>query len=275
MEIIFNLLKGMAIGVANIIPGVSGGTIALILGIYSKLTEAVGEFLTNKEKRFSYFKFLFQIGLGAGLGIVLFAKVVKYLYDVYPQSTNFFFLGLIVASVPLIIKTGNNMKISVKKSVFFGLGFFIVLFFIIINKNMDHSIINKGLDLNINMFYLGKLFICGAIAAGAMIIPGISGSFLLILLGEYYNILEFINNGKIIPLVIMGIGMIFGIFIFSKLIDFLLKKYTGITFYFILGLVLASIIEIWPGFDKNIMIYNLLSFTVGVLGSYFLSLHKK
>lgn len=285
MKFIGNILKGTAIGVANVIPGVSGGTIALILGVYEKLTEAIGEFFINKEKRFDYFKFLFQIALGAIIGILAFAKVVKFLYENYPQTTNFFFLGLIASSVPLIIKTGTDMKISIssrkeikssiKKILFFALGFIIVLFFIILNTKMNPEKVLVDVKMNINFIYLVKIFICGAIASGAMIIPGISGSFLLILLGEYYNILSFINNLELLPLAVLACGMGIGILVFAKLIDYLLKKHTGITFYFILGLVVASMIEIWPGIPKDMYLINLLSFVIGVLGSYFLSMYKK
>ncbi len=268
---IFNILKGAFIGAANVIPGVSGGTIAFLLGIYDYLTEAIAEFFTcTKEKRKEYFIFLIQIGIGVLLGIVLFAKVVSYLYEFHPEPTSFFFIGLIIASLPIILKE-NKGKVGKVSIGTFILGFILV----IILSNMNNEGLQTEGQVVINFTYSLKLYFCGTIAAGAMVIPGISGSLLLVLLGEYYNVLNFINNREIVPLAIIGLGVITGILFIAKIIDFLLKKHKNSTIFFILGLIVASIYAIWPGFSIDKAFINILSIIFGIGLVYFSKNLKK
>ena len=110
-----NFLKGMGIGVANIIPGVSGGTLAVVFGIYDKLMEAIAEFLTApKDKKIEYAKFLIQIGLGAIIGILVFARVIEFLFAHYPVQTKIAFIILILPSIPLIVKGEKYSDILLK-----------------------------------------------------------------------------------------------------------------------------------------------------------------
>lgn len=119
-----NILKGIFIGGANVIPGVSGGTIAFILGIYDKLTEAIAEFFTATfEKKKEYLVFLIQIGIGVLLGIVLFAKIIGFMYERYKEPTSFFFIGLILASLPMILEE-NEGKVEKKEYSYFYFWFF-------------------------------------------------------------------------------------------------------------------------------------------------------
>jgi len=262
--------KGAAIGVANIIPGVSGGTVALMLGIYEKLTEAVGEFaLATKEKKIEYTKFLAKIGVGVLIGVGIFAKLIDYLYENFSEETSFFFLGLIVASLPLIATHRESEKISPKSWVSFVVGFLIVLAIIMFApEKQEVAGIVKGLTVG----YGAKLFISGAIAGGSMVIPGISGSLMLLLMGEYYNVLALINSigsmTSIMSLGVFGFGTLFGVVAFAKIIDKLLKTKKDQTILFIMGLIVASLIEVYPGIAvfslKNIII-DLVVFSLGVI----------
>lgn len=253
------VISGIAIGIANIIPGVSGGTIAFILGIYDKLTEAIGNFFTcSKEKRVEYFKFLFPLFAGVGIGILLFAKIIEILYKNYPQPTSFFFIGLILASLPIVLKQ-NEGKFN-KVSILSLLGGIIIVFIFLQFK--EPASINT-IRTEFNFLYYIKLLLCGLAGAAAMIIPGISGSMLLLILGEYYNILSFINNVQIKPLVFVAIGITIGIVLCSKLISYLFEHYKNATIYSILGLILASILGIWPGFDSENTVLNILSVVLG------------
>lgn len=259
------ILGGIAIGIANIIPGVSGGTIAFILGFYDKLTEAIGNILSSsKEKRIKYIKFLAPIFAGVGIGIVLFARIIEIFYKKYPEPTSFFFIGLILASLPMILKQ-NEKKFD--KISFFSLlsGIAIVLVFL---QFKEPSSINN-LRTEFGMMYYIKLLVCGFVSAGAMIIPGISGSMLLLILGEYYNILSFVNGLKLYPLMCVGLGVLMGIVIFAKLISYLFKKYKTATIFFIVGLILASIFGIWPGFSSVNAIPNIIAVIMGVVVVYF------
>jgi len=266
VELLKNIFIGMTIGVANVIPGVSGGTIALVLGIYEKLTDAVGNFIKNKEKRKEYFAFLIQIGMGGILGILLFSKIIDILYINYSEPMSFFFLGLIMATIPYIIKTGKEMAMTKKKIFFLVLGFVIVLALILSNGEIStNNIVENSIILTKN--YVFKLFLCGILAAGAMIIPGVSGSFLLMLMGEYYNVIGFVNRREILPIIIIGSGAIIGLLLFAKWINILMNKYHSITMYFIIGLVLASTIEIYPGISFK-GIFPIIDLVLCGLGFY-------
>ncbi len=122
--------------------------------------------------------------------------------------------------------------------------------------------------------YIIKLILAGSLAGGAMVIPGISGSLLLVMLGEYYNILGFVNNRMIIPVALVGIGAVIGIVGFARIIDKLLKSHRDNTLYFIIGLIVASLVEIWPGFTLTLSnaITNVIIFALGV---YIVKLMKK
>lgn len=167
--------KGMVIGVANIMPGVSGGTLAVIMGVYDKLTEAIGNFLiVPLKKKIEYAKFLGVIGIGAAIGIGLFAKIIEFCFTNYPKSTAGFFSLLIIPSIPYIIK-GEDKKDN-KNRLFFLLGAIFTLTFVFLDYFFGGDSGGQQLVRAVTAGYCIKLFICGSLAAGAMIIPGISGS---------------------------------------------------------------------------------------------------
>ena len=269
-----NIISGAFIGVANIIPGVSGGTVALLLGVYEKLTESIGEFLTaSKNKKIEFAKFLSQIFIGVFIGLLIFAKIIGFLYSNYKEGTSFFFLGLIVASLPLVLTHRNNKQIDKHGKLWFLFGLIIMIGFTIFQSLYGNSATSNEL-YKLTGGYAIKLILAGTIAGGAMVIPGISGSLLLVMMGEYYNILGFVNNRMIIPVALVGIGAIIGIVGFARIIDKLLKSHRDNTLYFIVGLILASLIEIWPGFTLTLpsISLNLTTFTLGI---YIVKLMKK
>ena len=241
--------KSIIIGIANIIPGVSGGTLAVIFNIYDELVEKIGNFLqVNFKTKIEYAKYLLVVGVGAGIGILMFANIIKFSVTNYPKLTSIVFSLLVLPSIPFIVK-GLDYKRG--KNIFsFFIGVLIMLIFIFFNikYGKNSSIENMYLLNNTSYFsnyYLIKLFICGLVAAGAMIIPGISGSLLLLMLGEYYNIVSFISNFSIKPLFFLGLGVALGLVIFSKAISYLLKNYRETTLFFITGIVIMSIFQIW------------------------------
>ncbi|MGL4308495.1 MAG: DUF368 domain-containing protein [Cetobacterium sp.] len=237
-----NILKGILIGIANVLPGVSGGTLAVMLGIYDKLTEAVGNFLIVPIKeKITYSKFLIQIAIGAAIGILLFARIIEFSYLNYPKITTIIFVILMLPSIPFIIK-GENIKnrsniLSLIAGILFTIGFLALTYFI------GEETIEASKNIIFSFSYGIKLFFCGLIAAGAMIIPGISGSLLLLILGEYYNILSFISSFNILPLIFFGAGTGIGLIFFSKIINILLNKYRSFTLFFIVGIILVSLVD--------------------------------
>jgi putative membrane protein len=244
------LLKGGAIGVANIIPGVSGGTIAVVLGIYEYLIEAISNFATNRKKRREYIIFLIKIAVGALTIIFLSAKLMKYLLEYYNIYTNLAFMGLIAGSIPSIYKSHHEMKINVASVITFIIGAGIILVFEFAFPGAEKGeAVEAVFSLTVNSAFL--LAVSGFFAGGSMIVPGISGSFILLLMGQYYIVTSCVADRRIIPLGIVGIGVVLGIIVFAKIINVLLRKYPKETFYFILGLVIASLYSIYPGMPQQ------------------------
>lgn len=238
-----NFLKGIVIGIANVLPGVSGGTLAVVLNIYDKLTEAVGNFLTAPmSKKIEYAKFLSQIGLGAVVGIVVFAGVISKMYGVYPKGTTVAFLLLIIPSIPVILK-GEKFFKKDNLIAFLG-GVIFTGIFIYVTKIFAGEEIVRTSESVFTFSYGIKLFFCGLVAAGAMVIPGISGSLLLMILGEYYNILGYIKSFNIVPLGVFAIGTAIGLVLVSKGINILLNRYRSYTLNFIVGIIIVSLIQI-------------------------------
>ena len=239
-----NVFKGMGIGVANIIPGVSGGTLAVLFGIYDYLMESVACFFSaDKNKKIEYIKFILQIGVGAIIGILAFSRIIEYLLGNYPVQTKLVFVVMILPSIPLIIKGEDYKKINNILSLILGFAFIFGFVYLTLKFSNGNTNLNNTHQILSSSYYL-KLVACGIISIGAMLVPGISGSFLLLLMGEYQNILSYINNFNVIPLVYFGVGIIIGGIGFTKLINYLLKKYRSTTLFFILGIVVASLIEL-------------------------------
>ncbi|MFX0139618.1 MAG: DUF368 domain-containing protein [Candidatus Hodarchaeota archaeon] len=240
------MLKGGAIGVANIIPGVSGGTIAVVLGLYEYLIEAISNFATNKEKRKEYVIFLVKIAIGAIVVVFVLAKLMTFLLQNYRIYTYLAFIGLIAGSIPSIYKSHDEMKLSPMAIIAFLIGAGIILFF---EFAFPHTEKKEGVEVVFNLSLNSGLFlvIAGFFAGGSMIVPGISGSFIMLLLGQYYIVTSCLAALNLPPLGMVGIGVVIGVISFAKIINILLKKFPKETFYFILGLVIASLYSWYPG----------------------------
>ena len=250
-------LKSIIIGIANIIPGVSGGTLAVMLNVYDPITEKIGNFfLVDRKTKVSYFIYLLVVLLGAGTGIFLFANIIKYSITNYPKITVTVFTLLILPSIPYIVKGLDYKK---KKNILaFCYGAIVMIIFILLGlKYGDKTVgaVTIQLSEGFAATYLIKLFLCGIVAAGAMIIPGISGSLLLMMLGEYYNVVYLISSLAsslkeksftiFIPLVVLALGVGVGLVAFSKAINYLLKNHREFILFFIEGIITFSIIQMW------------------------------
>ncbi len=244
------MLKGGAIGVANIIPGVSGGTIAVVLGIYEYLIEAISNVFSNKERRSEYARFLIKVALGALIVVFMSAKLMKFLLENYYIFTNLAFVGLIAGSIPSIYKSHDEMKFNYKTALTFLLGVAVILTFEIAFPQVEKK---EGVTVAFQMTTGAgiMLLISGFFAGGSMIVPGISGSFIMLLMGQYYIVTSCVADREVVPLLVVGVGIILGIIVFAKIINLLFKKHRKETFYFILGLVIASLYTIYPGFPKQ------------------------
>ena len=252
-------LKSIIIGIANIIPGVSGGTLAVMLNVYDPITEKIGNFFSvDRKTRISYFFYLLVVLVGAATGIFLFANIIKYSITNYPRITVTVFTLLILPSIPYIVKGLDYKK---KKNILaFCCGAIIMITFIFLglkygDKTTGAVTIQLVKGVCFTRVYLLKLLFCGIIAAGAMIIPGISGSLLLMMLGEYYNVVYLISSLAssireksftiFSPLIMLALGIGIGLVAFSKAINYLLKNHREVTLFFIEGIITFSIIQMW------------------------------
>ena len=243
-ELIILGVKGFIMGIANIIPGVSGGTLAITLGIYERLIGAISNLFKNFKKNI---KFIIPIGIGMVLSILLLSKVISFCLNKYTLATILFFIGLILGGIPLLNKKVKGHYKSISNILIFLLSFSFVIVLSILKGEGTVSF------TNMNLFSYILLFLVGVVAAGTMIIPGVSGSFVLMLLGYYKPIIDTISSltkfnnllENIMILLPFGIGIIVGIVLIAKLLEFLFKKFEVKTYFGVMGFVLASIITIF------------------------------
>ena len=269
MKYIINILKGMIIGISNIIPGVSGGTMAVVMGIYDKIIYSVNNFFKDIKKNIL---FLGSIIIGAGIGILLFTNLIDSLLKNYNEQTNFFFIGLIIGTIPLLYKRVTETKIKNANYIAFIIGFIIVAGLGIMQKaNPETSFLSTIFKPNTLGF-----FIAGFIAAATMILPGISGSFVLLLIGLYEPIIEIIKNFDIFNIIVAGIGVVGGFLLMTKLIEGIFNKYPQTAYCIILGLVLGSVFVIYPGFTFGFMgIVSIVALIFGFLIAYIIGKNEK
>lgn len=268
------LLQGMVVGIANIIPGVSGGTMMVAMGLYDKLIHAI----THLKSEFrESLKLLVPIFLGAAIAIVALSRLFEFLLTNYPIPTNFAFCGLIAGSLPFIFKKVKGHAVSVGKGVCFVIFFAVVILMAVMGETSGNAA-----DVSFGFINVVKLLVVGIIAAATMVIPGVSGSMMLMLLGYYDTILKTINRfmdvliafdiqdilvqcGILIP---FGIGVILGIFLIAKLIEFIFSKAEIHAYYAIIGLILASPIAIllktdWSDFSVLMLVTGIITFVLG------------
>ena len=273
-----NIIGGIAVGIANVIPGVSGGTMMVILGIFNRLTESIGNiFKIENQNRKDDILFLFQILAGAGIGVVGFAKILEFLFNHFPTQTMYWFIGLIAFSIPLFLKgemQGEKVKVL---PLVLGLG---VIFGLQILNPGEDVIVNPEFPA-LSLFLFIKMVFMGAISGATMLMPGVSGSMVLLILGEYYLFKSYLANVTsfqldiLIPLGFMGIGILIGIVLSAKFCDYMIKHNKAPFLSFILGLIIASSLVLIPlhvHYDVILIITSALSCLFG--GAIVLGLGK-
>ncbi|MBE5884049.1 MAG: DUF368 domain-containing protein [Lachnospiraceae bacterium] len=245
-----SILKGMVIGIANIVPGVSGGTMMVAMGIYDKLIHCITHLFSEFKKSFL---FLLPIAIGMGVAVVASAFGLEYLFGNFPIQTNLLFIGLIVGGLPAIWKNvkGNSIKVG---HIIAGLLFFALVVGMAVLGETE----GNAADLSFNLINVLKLLGVGIIASATMVIPGVSGSMVLLLIGYYNPILSAITDfisalvafdmdgilqgiGVLAP---FGIGVVVGIFAIAKLIEIIFEKFPLYAYWAIIGLIVASPIAI-------------------------------
>jgi len=266
-----NIFKGFGMGTSDLIPGVSGGTIALLLGIYDGFISSISGLFS---KRFwPSFKFLLPIIIGMGLAIAILSNLFNYLLSYHEIPTMFFFTGLIIGIIPYLLKISNFKRtFETKHYLMIVLGIFILVIITLLNNGDKHS----GETLTLSFALIIKYFIAGIFASSAMLLPGISGSFMLLVFGVYGTVMFSISelmklNFAALPiLIIVGLGILTGFMLSSRIIQYFLHHHTTMTFALIIGLVIGSIYAVFPGYPENGLawITSLLTMIIGFVVSF-------
>ncbi len=238
--------KGAVIGVANIIPGVSGGTLAVVLGIYDQLVAAISTlFAWGDMSRKDTVLFLAQLAAGACTSIFLLSSVMDYLYTSHMHPTVFFFIGLIIGSIPSVLRQHTDMRPSSSNVALLAIGVLAILSLSLVGAG------DTGEAESASGAGMALLFVAGVAGAAAMIVPGFSGSFVLVAMGVYWTLIDAVQALDIVTLLPAVIGGLVGIVVVSKGLDRLLKAYPSQFYYCILGLIIASIYELYPGIPSG------------------------
>lgn len=236
--------KGMLISVSQLVPGVSGSTIAMILGIYDRLIEAVNHIWDRFRENF---KILSILLLGAATGIIVFARGIQYLLETYPIPLGIFFVGVVLGGVPLMYRKSAEKGIKLTDWIYFIAGLAIVLVMTMELENTNEVIREWSLW---NAIYL---FIGGIIFAIALVLPGISGSFMLLVIGLYQTMIVAASEVNLVVLGPIGLGAIAGTLLTARVIEWLLDKYQTQSYLMILGFILGSVLEIFPGWPQSLV----------------------
>lgn len=257
------------------IPGVSGSTMAILLGIFDKLISSISNFFKDIKGNILY---LLKFCIGAGIGIASLARLLTWLLDKFPLPVSVFFLGAVVGGIPALYKKTKGSPFRVSSAIYFLVGLAIVIAIGFIPEGSVDISIGSGV-----MHYL-MLLVIGIIIALALVLPGISTSHMLLVLGMYDTTLAAINNWDITYIAILGISTVIGVFLITKPLEWIMKKFPHQTYWMIIGFVIGSTWEIFrdkisPAIPKESDIFgwiiavlaSLVSFVLGYLAIKYLS----
>lgn len=237
MNFIFNCLKGIAIGSGAILPGISSGVLCVVFGIYEKLLDSILYFFKDTKNNF---RFLFPIIIGAVIGILIFSNLLNYLLVDFPVQTKSIFIGLILGTIPSLLKTIDS-KCNIKPS-YFVFSFAAFLIGILMVYMEKHLLLDFSNAIP-NFYYL---VLAGFAMSVGVVVPGVSSTIILMLMGVYSVYLNSVASLNFSVLLPIGIGLFFGCIFFMFVTKFLLKHFYCQTFFSIIGFTLGSIVVIFP-----------------------------
>jgi len=276
---VLNFIRGFCMALADSVPGVSGGTIAFILGFYDDFVNALNNLISNDKKgRISSFRFLSKIGMGWIAGFILSVLFITNIFEKNIYEISSLFLGFIISSIPLIVKSEIKTLINNKKHILF----LIIGIIIVGSMTYFNPVTSSGHSLsikaeNLNMLFVAYIFISGMIGISAMVLPGISGSTILLIFGLYAPILNGVKgilklNFEYLPgILIFGFGILVGILLTVRIVRYLLRNYRSQTIYCIIGLMIGSIYSVIMGplsleVSKSPMDVNSFSIAFFIIG---------
>ncbi|HFD6515047.1 TPA: DUF368 domain-containing protein [Staphylococcus aureus] len=265
-----NILKGFAMGTSDLVPGVSGGTIALLLGIYNQFIASISGIFSRRF--WPSFTFLIPIIIGMLLAMGSLSNLFNYLLSQHHIPTMFFFGGLIIGIVPYLLKISNYKTSFTTKHYMMVIADIAILIVITLMNNGDK---HAGETLTLSTSLIIKYFIAGMCASSAMLLPGISGSFMLLVFGVYGTVMLAISevvklNFAGLPILLaVGFGVLAGFIISSKIIQYFLTHHKLMTFALIIGFVVGSLFAVFPGLPTNIVMWfvSLVVFIIGFIVS--------
>jgi len=250
MEHVINVVKGVVIGIANAIPGVSGGTMMVIMKVFDRLLGAVS---LNLKKLKENFVFLLTIIIGMGIGVILSSKVLSVCFEQFYVQTQFFFMGVVLGSLPMIYKEATKeKKLSPVHLIPFAIGVAVIIGVSLVSTSMGSTAVRTSLDASTFIY----LMLISIVAAAAMIMPGLSGSLVLLILGGYQTVIQAVDEMNIPILIPVAIGVVIGIVACAKLITLCLKKWQRGTYSVILGLIFGSFYAIFPRESTSVEIVD-------------------
>lgn len=270
MEYFLRILKGIVIGIVNIIPGVSSSTMAVIFDVYDDII-----FTFSLDIKYIFKKFWKIIALIVGIivGMIGFSFIIKYLLNNYYSSTMYLFVGMIIGSIPLFYLRSKSLSETSKpwiKWVVFGICFAIMIVLSVINIS-DNSVAITTIDW-LSFF---KIFTFSMLGAIGMILPGISGSLIMMLLGVYNTFVTAISDFNFVIIIPLALGSLVGMYLGSLLLKTLMKKYPKISYYGILALIIGSIIAIFPGIRTGwAILADIASMLVGGLIAFLITIKE-
>lgn len=257
MTFLFNCVKGILIGSGAILPGISSGVLCIIFGIYEKLLDSIIHFFKDIKKNI---KFLFPIVIGVVIGVLIFSNFLNYFLINFSLQTKSIFIGLILGSIPSLIKESNKKSKFKPSYLFYTLFAFLFGVFLVILENI---IPENNINSTFSFLYLA---IAGFIMSVGIVVPGISSTVILMLMGVYNTYLSSVSTLYFPVLIPMGLGLILGCLIFMKLTDFLLNNFYEKTFFSIIGFSLGSILVLMPNISFDLSaIVSLLCILLGFL----------
>ncbi|HAY0815254.1 TPA: DUF368 domain-containing protein [Staphylococcus aureus] len=265
-----NILKGFAMGTSDLVPGVSGGTIALLLGIYNQFIASISGIFSRRF--WPSFTFLIPIIIGMLLAMGSLSNLFNYLLSQHHIPTMFFFGGLIIGIVPYLLKISNyKTSFTTKHYMMVIAGIAILIVITLMNNGDKHA----GETLTLSTGLIIKYFIAGMCASSAMLLPGISGSFMLLVFGVYGTVMLAVSevvklNFTGLPILLaVGFGVLAGFIISSKIIQYFLTHHKLMTFALIIGFVVGSLFAVFPGLPTNIVMWfvSLVVFIIGFIVS--------
>ena len=244
MNSISNFIKGIFIGSGAILPGISSGVICMVVGLYEKLLDSVLNFFKDVK---SNIKFLFPIACGVIVGIILFSNILSYFFNVIPSQTKSLFIGLLLGSIYVLAMSNLKEDIYNKSNAYKYVSFFIC-FLVGFGLIYLENIVNFSADYTPNEFSSSFLILSGFFMSMGIVVPGVSSTVILMLLGVYSTYLSAVSMVNMSVLFPMMIGAGIGSIIFMKIIKYLLNRFHAQTIFGIIGFSLGSVIILYPGY---------------------------